>query len=359
MRAARYRAARTASRALTTLEEGESVLRIRLPHGRAPIAPYLIDPAARALRDGRLVAFPTETVYGLGANALDPQAVARIFAAKRRPANNPLIVHVHSVAAAQGVVSAWPEAASKLAEALWPGPLTLVLPRREDRIHDVITASLPHVGVRIPAHPAALALITAADLPVCAPSANLYTRLSPSHADHVARALADDLDVLLDAGPCDVGIESTVLSLVEPDRPVLLRPGMITAPQIAQILGVPVAAPRDLEGPEDRPAIAPGLAKKHYAPRAILQIVDRLEEVADWEAMGSCGVIAMMAHDTRDLPHDVRVIALPDEPHAYAAHLYRALHELDLWGADAIVVVSPPAQGAWEAIWDRLSRARS
>src|SRR5580693_7393668 len=177
-------------------------------------APGEIGHAARLLRAGRLVAFPTETVYGLGANALDADAVARIYAAKRRPATSPLIVHVASIEMALTVVSAWPETAALLAKKFWPGPLTLVLPKAA-AIPLIVTAGLSTVGLRMPSHPVALALIRAAGVPLAAPSANRFTELSPTTAEHVRRSLGKDVDCILDGGACDVGIESTVLSLVE------------------------------------------------------------------------------------------------------------------------------------------------
>ncbi|MFW6201455.1 MAG: L-threonylcarbamoyladenylate synthase, partial [Gemmatimonadota bacterium] len=188
--------------------------------------PAAIDRAARALREGRLIAFPTETVYGLGADALDADAVRRIFEAKERPPRNPLIVHVADAAAARGLVERWPPAAGRLADAFWPGPLTLVLPKRPE-VPDEVTAGLPTVAVRVPSHPVARALLLAAGVPVAAPSANPFTGVSPTTARHVQSGLADRIDLVLDAGPTPVGIESTVVDLSGP-KPRLLRPGMIS-----------------------------------------------------------------------------------------------------------------------------------
>jgi len=177
-----------------------------------------VETAARLIREGRLVAFPTETVYGLGANALDERAVERIYQAKKRPATSPLIVHVNSVAMARSLTTEWPAIAQELAQKYWPGPLTLVLPKAA-RVPDRVTAGLPTVGIRIPNHPLALALIEAAGVPIAAPSANVFTKLSPTQARHVDETLAD---YVLDGGPAQVGIESTVVSIVD-DRPILLR----------------------------------------------------------------------------------------------------------------------------------------
>ena len=190
-----------------------------------------IERAAALLRAGRLVVFPTETVYGLGANALDPVAVARVYEVKDRPATSPLIVHVASIEMAQSLVTSWPEIADRLARKFWPGPLTLVLEKRSV-IPAIVTAGLSTVGLRMPAHPIAQALIRAAGLPLAAPSANRFKQLSPTTADHVRESLGDDVDLILDGGPCQVGIESTVLSLTEP-QPVLLRPGGIARAEIA------------------------------------------------------------------------------------------------------------------------------
>ena len=224
-----------------------------MPH---PADPGEIDHAARLLRAGRLVAFPTETVYGLGANALDAEAVARIYAVKRRPATSPLIVHVASIEMAQSLVANWPEIADRLARRFWPGPLTLVLRKaaRKASCHSsaIVTAGLPTVGLRMPAHPIALALIRAAGVPLAAPSANRFTELSPTTADHVRLSLGSDVDYILDGGPCSVGIESTVLSLVEP-RPILLRPGGISRTELEAIVGPVASASRKLAQPEPIP----------------------------------------------------------------------------------------------------------
>src|SRR3954447_3017482 len=211
-----------------------------IPINDAAIEETAIEEAAEILRRGGLVAFPTETVYGLGANALDASAVARIFAAKGRPRSSPLIVHVDGIEMARGLAAEWPDAAEHLARRYWPGPLTIVLPKR-DVIPDVVTAGLPTVGLRVPAHPIALELIRAAGVPIAAPSANRFTELSPTHAHHVPEALAD---YTLDGGPATVGIESTVVSLV--GVPTLLRPGVIPATEIEEITG-PLVMPSSVD----------------------------------------------------------------------------------------------------------------
>src|SRR3954452_23702052 len=211
--------------------------------------------AAAVLRAGGLVAFPTETVYGLGANALDAAAVARIFDAKGRPHTSPLIVHVDSIGMARDLASRWPEAAEKLATRYWPGPLTLVVPK-QPRIPDIVTAGLPTVALRMPAHPLALKFIRTAGVPIAAPSANRFTELSPTAAAHVPEMLADGV---LDGGPATVGIESTVLSLV--NAPVLLRPGVIPLPEIEALIG-PVKVVSTAEGAH----ASPGMHPRHYRP---------------------------------------------------------------------------------------------
>ena len=217
------------------------------------------------LRAGGLVAFPTETVYGLGADALDPAAVRRIYEAKGRPAFNPIIVHVASIEHARRLARQWPAHATRLAQRFWPGPLTLVVPK-DVTVPDIVTAGLDAVGIRVPAHPVALALIRAADLPVAAPSANRFTQLSPTSADHVAQALGDRIDVLLDGGPAQVGIESTVVDLTGP-MPRLLRPGMISIASLEEVVGPVERDDRRADG-RGTPAVAgPGGAALRAARR--------------------------------------------------------------------------------------------
>lgn len=286
--------------------------------------------AAALIRAGKLVAFPTETVYGLGANALDRAAVERIFAAKRRPHTSPLIVHVASVEMAREVAAEWPDAAEVLATRYWPGPLTLVLPKRAT-IPDVVTAGLPTVGVRVPAHPLALDLIRAADVPIAAPSANRFTELSPTAAAHVDTELAD---YVLDGGPARVGIESTVLSLAGP--PTLLRPGVIPLPEIEKLIG----DVRTGSTPDAGAHASPGMHARHYRPRTPLYLLSAGEQPpagrGAWLRMG------------REMPSD---------PLAYAAALYETLHRLDAEGFEWIAVEWPPETPDWAGVLDRLKRA--
>jgi L-threonylcarbamoyladenylate synthase len=295
--------------------------------------------AAELIRAGRLVAFPTETVYGLGANALDPQAVARIYRAKGRPSTSPLIVHVSSARMARDrVVSDWPEAAEVLASQFWPGPLTLVLPR-QPRIPDTVTAGLPTVGVRVPAHPLAIELIEAAGVPVAAPSANRFTQLSPTTADHVRRGLGPLVDFVLDGGPCWVGIESTVLSLAA-RPPALLRPGMVSRESIEQLIG-PLQSVSSAEGAHP----APGLHSRHYSPRTPLY-----EGTMPSEGRGA------WLWWNQDRPA-ARSIRMPSEAEAYAAQLYEVLHQLDNEGLDFIGVETLPSGCGWDGVRDRIRRA--
>jgi L-threonylcarbamoyladenylate synthase len=312
--------------------------------------------AAAVLRGGGLVAFPTETVYGLGANALEPAAVARIFAAKGRPATNPLIVHVAQPADALRVAATWPDAAARLAERFWPGPLTLVLPRR-DEVPDAVTAGGPTVAVRLPAHPVARALIRAAGVPVAAPSANRSAQLSPTRAEHVLTGLDGRIDLLLDGGPTAGGLESTVLD-VTAAPPRLLRPGLVTPAEVEAVLGG-IARSAPPGAPTGEPLPSPGMQRRHYAPRAVLECVEgdgqeRAEELAragvsvGWLAWGEVPGAADAG---------VRVVAMPRDPKAYARSLYAVLHSLDACGVGRIVVASPPDTEEWLAVRDRLRRA--
>jgi L-threonylcarbamoyladenylate synthase len=324
-----------------------------------PATPEAIAEGARLIRAGGLVAFPTETVYGLGANALDEGAVRRIFAAKGRPSFNPVIAHVASVEAARALVTAWPEAAERLAERFWPGPLTLVLPKRPV-VPDAATAGLPAVAVRVPAHPVAHALLEASGVPIAAPSANRYTQVSPTTAQHVEKALGDRVDLILDGGPTAVGIESTVIDLTG-DRPRLLRPGTIDPTALGEVLGaVPLraAVPRRA----DAPRLAPGMVERHYAPRAAVWLFDRarpLDIAARVRAVRSDGrtVGALLLSAPPGEPPIDQPVAMPDDPARYARRLYAALHELDDAGCAVILAERPPSDPRWVGVRDRLERA--
>jgi L-threonylcarbamoyladenylate synthase len=311
------------------------------------------------LRGGGLVAFPTETVYGLGANALDQAAVLRIFAAKGRPANNPLIVHIGSVEAGRQLVADWPEVAQRLAERFWPGPLTLILPRRET-VPDAVTAGGPTVALRMPAHPVALALLAEAGVPIAAPSANPSSAISPTRAEHVLRGLGGRIDLILDGGPTPGGLESTVLDLTAP-VPRLLRPGLVTPAAIEGIIG-PIQHHRDQgESRVRSPVLSPGMLPRHYAPRTPLECLAagawaRLEE---WSAQGLRVALVTFAEAPDHAIAGLRVVAIPSDPSAASARLYAVLHDLDQARLDRIAVVLPPDREEWLAVRDRLRRASS
>ena len=290
-----------------------------------------ISEAAALIRRGDLVAFPTETVYGLGANALDAAAVAKIYAMKQRPATSPLIVHVSSIDMARTLATEWPPEADALARQYWPGPLTLVLPKIP-AVPGNVTAGLPTVGIRVPNHPLALALIAAAGVPIAAPSANKFTGLSPTTAEHVRQAFGDAVPVL-DGGPCTVGIESTVVSIAN-GQVTLLRPGMISLENIQQ-----AAAP---DSGAAHPA--PGMQERHYSPRTPLLLSSHPDPAAAYLWI------------TRPAPA-AHAVAMPQDPAAYAARLYSVLHELDAEGWPVIFVEPPPDTVEWAAVLDRLRRA--
>jgi L-threonylcarbamoyladenylate synthase len=318
--------------------------------------PENLQRAAQILQNGGLVAFPTETVYGLGANALDAQAVARIFAAKERPAYNPLIVHVANIAAAQQVVSIWPETARQLAEAFWPGPLTLVLPRTP-QVPDGVTAGLHTVAVRVPAHPVAQALLHATQLPIAAPSANRFTQISPTDAAHVQKSLGERADMILAGGSTSVGIESTVLSLAGV-QPVLLRPGGISREQIENIIGPIELAQKPKH--QETPLPSPGMLDRHYAPRAETRRFSTEESAqaaqlaqSTFEAGKRIGALLQTPLNA-PLQH---MILLSAEPAIYAQRLYAALHELEDAHCDLILIEMPPDEPAWHSVRDRLLRA--
>ncbi len=295
-----------------------------------------IEEAAQRIRSGELVAFPTETVYGLGANALDAGAVSKIFAMKGRPATSPLIVHVSSIEMARGIVTEWPGEAEELAQRYWPGPLTMVLPKAAS-IPDIVTAGLRTVGVRMPNHPVALKLIELAGVPIAAPSANRFASLSPTTAQHVRNAFRDQVPVI-DGGSCQVGIESTVISIHD-GKLTLLRPGMIAFDQIEQAAADQAAA-----------HAAPGMHPRHYSPRTRLIIVAAPEDLPDRHG----------AYLWRTKPGlTARCVRLPRSAAAYAHDLYRVLHEVDGEGWPWIAVEAVPETPQWAAIRDRLNRASS
>lgn len=294
-----------------------------------------ISKAAALLSAGELVAFPTETVYGLGANALDAAAVRKIFALKGRPSSSPLIVHVASIDQARALAADWPDAAERLAQEYWPGPLTIVVPKKSI-IPDEVTAGLPTVGLRIPRHPVALELLRAVELPIAAPSANRFTRLSPTSAQHVREAFGKDTPFLLDGGPCEVGIESTVIAVTK-DGLEVLRLGMASVGDATSATESATEAHR-----------APGQHKKHYSPRTRVFLVER----ARLPAQGTGAYLFL--HNEAAASY---ALQMPQHPELYAAQLYALLHELDSKNFDWIAVELPPQTPEWAAIRDRLRRA--
>jgi L-threonylcarbamoyladenylate synthase len=308
--------------------------------------PATVRRAAELLRGGRLVAFPTETVYGLGANALDETAVRRVFEAKGRPATNPLIVHVADAVRVGDVAADWPELARKLAEAFWPGPLTLVVPKKPG-LPDVVTAGGPTVAVRCPRHPVAAALLRAAECPVAAPSANRSTELSPTRAEHVLKGLAGRIDAVLDGGPCPGGIESTVVD-VTGDVVRMLRPGLVTVPMLEAVVGR-ITASRERQRPEEA-ARSPGQMAKHYSPKTPMRLADPINIYDDiYEAIAAGRRVGFLTIGGKG--------GMPVSPDEYAAALYARLHDLDEKGLDLILIEMPPDMPEWAAVRDRLTRA--
>ncbi len=291
--------------------------------------------AARALREGKLVGLPTETVYGIAADATNRSAILETFRLKRRPAENPLIVHVASLDAARSLVRSLPEAAEGLAESFWPGPLTLVLPKA-DCIPPEATGGLDTVAIRVPRSPEALSILREAAMAVTAPSANAFMSLSPTRAEHISLEILAGLECVIDGGPCEFGVESTVVDCCGP-TPTILRPGGIPRSRIASVLGIEIAV---VESAEHR---SPGAYKRHYAPRTPVRLVEKLGPRDAGIGFGE--------------PQNGSQIQLPSEPAGYARRLYAALYELDRLNLPAISIERPPDTEEWEAVRDRLTKA--
>lgn len=312
--------------------------------------PAGIEQAVALLNAGELVAFPTETVYGLGADAANPAAVARVFAAKGRPAGHPLIVHVSGLAAARDWAASMPETAQRLAETFWPGPLTLVLPKA-DHVLAAVTGGQLSVALRAPAHPVARALLAAFGRGIAAPSANRYGHISPTRATDVQEELGERVALVLNGGDCAVGLESTIVACLD-GRVTLLRPGAVSRSQVADIVG-PVADP-DADAPR-----APGRQRSHYAPRTPLGIADAAAlRIAVDRALQAGERIAVLAQGA-PLRRGENLVwrQLPAQPAAYGRSLYATLRQLDRVGASRILVEAVPDTEAWAAIADRLARA--
>jgi L-threonylcarbamoyladenylate synthase len=318
--------------------------------------PATIAEAARMLREGGLVAFPTETVYGLGARAFDPRALARVFAAKGRPTTHPLIAHVLDTAAARALAATWPAGASSLADAFWPGPLTMVVDRAS-HVPSAVSGGGNSIALRVPSHPVARALIAALGEPIAAPSANRYQGLSPTLAAHVVKELGDGVDLVLDGGPCEAGVESTVVD-VRRGGMCVLRPGAV---DLARLRGIGTVEMRQEVADAGAERASPGMDARHYAPRARLVIAETAEE-ARRMAVGLAasgqrvGLVVRDAHEPLAGAERVAVRCLPKGPAEYARLMYRTLHELDDAGVDVIVAEAVPETDGWWAVADRQRR---
>lgn len=308
--------------------------------------------AARILKEGGLVAFGTETVYGLGANALDATAVAKVFAAKGRPTFDPLIVHLSSFEMLGQVVKEIPEPARPLMERFWPGPLTLVLPK-QPQIPDLVTAGLPTVGIRMPDHRLAREMIRLAGVPVAAPSANPFGRISPTTADHVAESLGDRLDAILDAGPCRVGVESTIVGFSESGRPAILRSGGVALEEIEEVVG-PVECLTAHEHESSLPMAAPGSLAKHYAPGKPLHLFDHITEVPIGPQVGLMVFNLPVVTERYGV---VEVLSLIGSLTEAAANFFGALRRLDAAEVSELYAQRLPEHGLGAALNDRLRRA--
>lgn len=323
-------------------------------------SPEAIQLAAELLRDGQAVGIPTETVYGLAADATNPAAVAKIFAAKGRPQDNPLIVHIADMAELPGIVCEVPQGAVALAKAFWPGPLTIIM-KKSDAIPLQTSAGLDTVAVRMPSHPVAQAVIRASGLPLAAPSANLSGLPSPTTAQHTFRDMNGRIPLVLDGGPCEVGVESTVITLAG-DTPTLLRPGYITKEQLEEVLGVPVALSQAILNrlPDGAVAASPGMKYKHYSPRAdVIMLTGEFDAYRTYvEAHAGDGVFAMCYEEEQPL---LSVPCIPcgrkDNPASQAHALFHALREADDRGAKVVYAHSPAKSGVSMAVYNRLVRA--
>ncbi len=312
--------------------------------------PARILEAVALLNAGELVAFPTETVYGLGADARNPSAVARIFAAKGRPAGHPLIVHVSGLAAAREWIAELPDVARRLADTFWPGPLTIVLPKAGD-VPAGVTGGQSTIALRAPAHPVARALLAAFGGGIAAPSANRYGRISPTRAADVREELGDRVALVLDGGDCDVGLESTIVACLG-NRVTLLRPGAVSRSQLADVAGQ--VAEADAASPR-----APGRERSHYAPRTALAVIEPGKLLAEVERALAGGLrLAVLARSAAPVTSDRLVWRqLGEQPAEYGRALYATLRDLDRAGAARILVETVPGDESWAAIADRLRRA--
>ncbi|HEX4798353.1 MAG TPA: L-threonylcarbamoyladenylate synthase [Burkholderiales bacterium] len=306
--------------------------------------------AVAVLKRGGLVAFPTETVYGLGADASNPAAVERIYRVKGRPASHPVIVHIGDAVQLERWARNIPEHARKLAARFWPGPLTLVL-KRAPGVGDELTGGEDTIGLRVPGHPVALELLRRFGGGIAAPSANKFGRISPTTAEHVRNDLGDEVDLILDGGPCEIGIESTIIDLSR-DRPILLRPGRVSTEGITTTLGA-TPEPRARSAPR-----APGTLESHYAPRHSLTLI--LSGQWDETLRAASPRRAVLCFHARPVGERCAMwIRASTDPQLYARDLYSNLRALDATGCDEILVEEPPASAEWAAVRDRLARAHA
>lgn len=314
------------------------------------LTPELLNRAVEILRQGGVVALPTETVYGLAANAEDELAVRRVFAIKGRPATHPLIIHLAGVEALPDWARDIPKEARRLADAFWPGPLTLVLPRTP-RATDAVTGGQDTVALRVPSHPVALAVLRALGGGLAAPSANRFGRVSPTTAEHVRQDLGDEVDLILDGGPCTVGVESTIVDLSS-GSPAILRPGGLAAEELERVLGYPVPVRT-----ASTVRVSGSLAS-HYAPRVGVVLVEPSEAVARAESLRIQGLqVGVLGPAGLRLPRDFVRFDIPEDAAGAARLLYLRLREADMAGLDVLVACLPPAQGLGLAVRDRLARA--
>ncbi|RDV11939.1 threonylcarbamoyl-AMP synthase [Pontibacter diazotrophicus] len=309
-----------------------------------------IQRASRLLSGGKLVAIPTETVYGLAANALDALAVEQIFSVKNRPHFNPLIIHIGSSNELIKYVTEVPAAAQRLIEKFWPGPLTLLLPKKEN-VPDIVTASLPHVAVRVPDHPLTLKLLQMLEFPLAAPSANPFCYISPTRPEHVQQQIGEKIPYILDGGPCDKGVESTIVGF-ENNKPVVFRLGAITPEEIEEVAGEV-----KVHKQTGRSLLSPGMLPYHYSPRTPLYLTDRVEELLEKYGAAETGIITF--HKTMDnLPQEHLAVLSPTANMSQAAsNLYHSLHRLDGMNLKRIIAEKLPEKGLGKTINERLKKA--
>jgi L-threonylcarbamoyladenylate synthase len=309
--------------------------------------------AAQLLKEGQVIAMPTETVYGLAANALDPTAISKVYKVKERPATNPLIVHIHTIDQLTSLVIEMGANAQRLAEHFWPGPLTLLL-KKNERISDQVTAGSPLVAIRIPKHPMAFELLKSVEFPLVAPSANRYTTVSPTSAEHVAKNLGERIPLILDGGPCEKGLESTVVGFDANDRPLIYRLGAITLEAIQSI--VPEA--EVYESALSEPAHSPGMAKKHYAPKTALKVVDDLRAfLENYSGDQKLGVLSFGHQGLASSPHTLVELSQKRDLEEGSQRLYQSLYALDEANVDLIVAEWFEDKGLGQTLNDKLKRA--